>query len=213
VRRQTGSVASVAQTKLAVRRRVPLRCPPIDPARRIGPTAQDASHTVIRFLATERLFFREWSAADAPLAVALWCDPTVGTFIGGPFPPEHAQQRLRREIETQTSSGVQYWPIFLTSTGSFAGCCGLRPYQPEQRIFEIGFHFLPAYWGQGLAGEAAQAVIRHAFDTRGAAALFAGHHPDNAGSARLLQRLGFRYTHDEHYAPTGRMHPSYLLQP
>lgn len=199
--------------RLAARPRVALGCAPADSVRRTRPIPQDANHAVTCFLATERLFFREWSAGDAPLAVALWCDPAVGAFIGGPFPPEQAQQRLRREIETQASSGVQYWPVFLAATEAFAGCCGLRPYRPAQRIFEIGFHFLPAHWGQGLAGEAAQAVIRHAFDARGASALFAGHHPDNAGSARLLKRLGFRYTHDEHYAPTGRLHPSYLLQP
>jgi hypothetical protein len=28
-----------------------------------------------------------------------------------------------------------------------------------------------------------------------------------------LRRLGFRYTNHEHYAPTGLMHPSYMLRP
>ena len=41
--------------------------------------------------------------------------------------------------------------------------------------------------------------------------LFAGHNPDNDASRQLLQQLGFQYTHDEPYAPTGRMHPSYVL--
>ena len=41
--------------------------------------------------------------------------------------------------------------------------------------------------------------------------MFAGHHPDNQASRRLLTRLGLRYTHDERYPPTGRDHPSYLL--
>ncbi len=41
--------------------------------------------------------------------------------------------------------------------------------------------------------------------------LFVGHHPENTASGALLRRLGFCYTHDELYAPTGLHHPSYLL--
>jgi hypothetical protein len=43
--------------------------------------------------------------------------------------------------------------------------------------------------------------------------LFAGHHPENDACRRMLVALGFRYTHDELYAPTGREHPSYILMP
>jgi [ribosomal protein S5]-alanine N-acetyltransferase len=46
----------------------------------------------------------------------------------------------------------------------------------------------------------------------GASALFAGHHPDNTGSRRTLVKLGFRFTHDELYPPTGVMHPGYELR-
>ena len=54
-------------------------------------------------------------------------------------------------------------------------------------------------------------MIDYAFRTMGVSGLFAGHHPGNGASRRLLQRLGFRYTHDAFYGPTGLHHPSYLL--
>ena len=57
-----------------------------------------------------------------------------------------------------------------------------------------------------------RAVIAHAFAT-GAKALFAGHHPDNASSRSVLEKLGFRYTHHELYPPTGLQHPCYRLDP
>jgi RimJ/RimL family protein N-acetyltransferase len=41
--------------------------------------------------------------------------------------------------------------------------------------------------------------------------LFAGHNPKNEASRQLLEKLGFRYTHDEYYAPTGLNHPSYMM--
>lgn len=54
-------------------------------------------------------------------------------------------------------------------------------------------------------------MIAHAFGPLAAARLFAGHHPDNAASRHLLDRLGLRYTHGEPYPPTGLRHPFYVL--
>lgn len=76
---------------------------------------------------------------------------------------------------------------------------------------EIGFHIIKERWGQGFGPEAAKAVIAYAFDTLGADELFAGHNPRNTASEKVLRRLGFVYTHDEFYVPTGLMHPSYRL--
>jgi RimJ/RimL family protein N-acetyltransferase len=53
--------------------------------------------------------------------------------------------------------------------------------------------------------------MAYAFDVLEVNALFAGHHPDNKVSRALIERLGFAYTHDEFYAPTGLHHPSYRL--
>ncbi len=106
---------------------------------------------------------------------------------------------------------MQYWPIFLLANGEHVGCCGLKPRDPRQRIYELGAHIRSQHWRQGLAEEAAGAIIAHAFDELGASGLFAGHHPENEASRRLLAKLGFVYTHDELYPPTGLHHPSYHL--
>lgn len=163
------------------------------------------------FLRTERLGFRRWSRDDLDLALGLWGDERVTRLIGGPFSPEQVRERLAREIANYDAFGVQYWPVFLLAGEDHIGCCGLRPYQPEQRIYEIGFHLRPEYWGRGYAVEAARAVMAYAFGDLGAAGLFAGHNPKNDASRSLLMKLGFRYTHDEYYPPTGLNHPSYML--
>lgn len=164
-----------------------------------------------RMLATERLDFRLWTADDVELAMALWGDPDVARLVGGPFSREQVRQRLSREISCQESDGVQYWPIFLRTTGEHVGCCGLAPFTPDERIYEIGFYLRKEHWGRGYGEEAARAVIGFAFGTLAARGLLAGHHPENEASRRLLAKLGFRYTHHQHYPPTGRLHPSYLL--
>lgn len=164
------------------------------------------------FLESERLGFRHWSAEDLSLAMGLWGDPDVTKLIGGPFSETRVKSRLDQEINRQADHGVQYWPIFLLVKNEHVGCCGLRPYDLTQPIYEIGFHIRKAFWGQGYAFEAAQTVIAYAFETLGAKGLFAGHNPTNEASRRLLTKLGFQYTHDEYYAPTGLNHPSYLLK-
>jgi RimJ/RimL family protein N-acetyltransferase len=160
---------------------------------------------------TGRILFRTWSESDLVLAVALWGDPVVTRWIGGPFPEREISARLASELASQRSHGVQYWPTFLRSTGEHLGCCGLRPYRLDQGIYELGFHLYQTHWGQGYASEAAHAVIRHAFDHLSASGLFAGHHPSNYASRHLLEKLGFRQTGEQYYPPTGAMHPSYLL--
>ena len=107
--------------------------------------------------------------------------------------------------------GVQYWPLFLLRDNTHVGCAGLRQYELTDRVYEMGFHLRPAYWGQGLAVEAGRAIVALAFATVGARALFAGHHPNNAASRTVLEKLGFSFTHEELYAPTGLKHRSYLL--
>ena len=165
------------------------------------------------FLQTERIGFRCWSEGDLGLAMDLWGDGEVTRLIGGPFSPDQVRERLSREIASREAYGVQYWPIFLLSDNEYLGCCGLRSYALDRKIYEIGVHIRSAHWGHGYALEATRGVITYAFGTVGAAGLFAGHNPANETSRHLLEKLGFRYTHDEFYPPTGLDHPSYLLTP
>jgi RimJ/RimL family protein N-acetyltransferase len=163
------------------------------------------------FLKSARLGFRCWSNADLPVARELWGDIEVTRFFGGPFSEEEIGKRLEREISRMNTYQFQYWPIHLLSDNEHVGCCGLRPYRPEDGIPELGFHLRPKYWGQGLAPEAAQAAIDFAFGTIGAKGLSAGHHPQNLASKKVLEKLGFRYSHDEFFAVLGMDIPYYLL--
>ena len=166
------------------------------------------------FLNSRRLGFRTWTANDLELAQGLWGDPQVTRFFDARerLTEEEVQERLMQEIAGQNDNGVQYWPVFLRSTGEHVGCCGLRPYRPPGNMYEIGFHICSRHWGSGYATEAALRVMDYAFGELAVGSLFAGHNPENTASRHLLQKLGFRYTHDEFYAPTGLQHPSYIMK-
>ncbi|SRR5258708_24505926 len=162
------------------------------------------------FMASERLGFGVWAKDDEVLAAAIWGDPEVTRLTGGPFEPWQVRERLAAEISNLLRHGIQYWPIFRLDTGEHVGCCGLQPRDVAAGVLELGFQLRLEAWGQRYASEAARAVIAWAA-AKGISALIAGHHPQNHASGRVLQGLGFTYTHDEHYAPTGQMEPCYLL--
>ena len=166
------------------------------------------------FLKTKRLGFSHWEKENLETAYSLWGDKKVTKYLSaaGIFTREETLERLNLEIENEKLYGIQYWPVFELKTGEFTGCCGLRPYKNSEKIFEIGFHLKPEYWGMGYGKEAAENMIKYAFEKLGAEKIFAGHNPANAASAKLLTKLGFTYTGDEYYKPTGLYHPSYIYE-
>ncbi len=166
------------------------------------------------FLHTHRISFGIWTKDDTKLAYTLWKDPEVTKYISasGTFSDEDIINRLNTETGNYEKYGIQYFPIFRRDNGEFIGCCGLRPYKDNSRILEIGFHLRKDFWTKGYATEAAKAMIKYAFDELDVNKLFAGHNPKNTSSAKVLAKLGFIYTHDEFYPPTGLMHPSYTLE-
>jgi uncharacterized protein (TIGR00369 family) len=145
---------------------------------------------------TSRLRFRNWSDADYPLAEALWCDQRVTHYFGGAMTVEQAHARMDAEREREAKLGVQYWPMELRETSEFAGCAGLRPWQYDSATMEVGVHLMPKAWGGRLGEEALRAVLAHGFGTLKLPVIVAGHGAAHANSRDLLERTGFRYTHN-----------------
>lgn len=166
------------------------------------------------FLESTRLGFGHWTTDQSELATRLWGNPQVTRYITrtGRMTESDIAARLTREVENGRRHGIQYWPLFLKADDSFIGCCGLRPYNLEHGLAEIGVHLLPEAWNKGYAQEAVRTVIDYAANQLGLQALFAGHNPNNTSSAAVLGKLGFVRTGEEFYEPTGLWHPSYLLQ-
>jgi len=165
------------------------------------------------FLKTNRIGFSKWSASDLDLAAQLWGDKEVTQFIcaAGTFTHQDIIDRLDTEIHNDEVFHIQYWPIFELATDELIGCCGIRPFQTDMNSYELGSHLRKKYWGQGFAAEAAKAAMDYSFHMLNAKKLYAGHHPENLASEKLLLRLGFQYIGLNFYEPTGLYHPSYEI--
>jgi len=163
---------------------------------------------------TGRLAARSWQIEDLPLAMELWGDPAVTALIDarGQLTEAQVQEKLYAEIERERSSGVQYWALFDHRNGDFVGCGGLRAwvYTPGAADFEVGFHLVKRCWGKGLGTEADQGTLEYAWEKLRLSKVYAGHHPDNRASEKILKKLGFEFIENLFYEPTGLMHPSYV---
>lgn len=166
------------------------------------------------FLKSERIGFSTWNIEDLKEAIELWGNPEVTKFITSSGKMTHLdiEARLQKEITTYNNYKVQYFPIYLLKNLENIGCCGLRPYDIENNIYEVGIHIKPEYWGCGLAFEALNSIINYASNNLNIKELFAGHNPYNKASKNLLKKVGFNYLRDEFYEPTGLYHPSYNLK-
>lgn len=61
---------------------------------------------------------------------------------------------------------------------------------------ELGYRLYPAYWGQGLASEASEAVCRYAFTVLGKKEFISIIDPNNVRSVAVAKRLGMHYWRD-----------------
>jgi RimJ/RimL family protein N-acetyltransferase len=73
---------------------------------------------------------------------------------------------------------------------TLVGACGYT--RAANASAEIGYWIGKPYWGRGYATESAAALVAHAFNGAGLARLTCGHLVDNAASARVIAKLGFR---------------------
>jgi len=74
--------------------------------------------------------------------------------------------------------------------GELIGAVGYIRHEPKQA--EIGYWIGKPWWGKGYATEAARTLVDHCFQETGFEQLTCGHFVDNAGSARVIRKLGFR---------------------
>lgn len=144
---------------------------------------------------TERLRLRELTLDDAPFILALLNDPDWLRHIGDRKVRTIADAEgfiTDRLMAHYRERGFGFWLVISKQDGAPAGLCGLVK-RDELDDVDVGYAFLPAYRGRGLAFEAAAASLVYARDWLGLKRVVAFTSQDNVVSARLLERLGLRF--------------------
>jgi RimJ/RimL family protein N-acetyltransferase len=157
------------------------------------PTASVASNHCV--LTSARLRLRELGPDDAAFMLELLNDADFLQHIGdrGVRSLEQARQYIvDGAMASYREHGFGLWCVEPRDAAISIGICGLvrRDYLDA---VDIGYAFLPAWRGRGLALEAGQAVMTHAQDQLGLHRILAIVSADNVASAQLLTRLGLRF--------------------
>ena len=137
-------------------------------------------------LATDRLILRAPRVTDFETYAQIACSDR-GTHLGGPMSREDAWLDFSQMTSTWLLHGHGLWTI--GHAGDIAGFVVLG-FEPGDLEPELGFMLTQQGEGMGVAFEAAQAALAHAFDTLGWRTLVSYIAPDNARSIKLAQRLG-----------------------
>lgn len=146
-------------------------------------------------LATPRLILREFAEDDFDAIRAYAEDPQVVRYMDwGPNTPAMTRQFLDERLAAQ-----RVWPrlavdlaIEVAVEGRMIGAARLTVGDAANRVGDIGYTLHRAYWGRGLASEAAAALARIGFETLGLHRLWASCDARNLGSQRVLEKLGLR---------------------
>jgi len=148
----------------------------------------------VKVLETERLILRTFVLDDAEFMLGLLNEPSFLQFIGdrGARSIENAREYiLKGPIDSYERHGFGLYVTELRATGAPIGICGLLKRESLEDV-DLGFAFLPEFWGRGYAYESASAVMRHAEVELGLNRIVAITQPDNHGSMRVLEKVGMK---------------------
>lgn len=139
---------------------------PIRTARLVLRAAVPADYAAFRAILTDAATMRHWSTA-----------------------PHSDEAETRDWVDRMVANAASGRERVIARDGRAIGKCGAH------RLPEVGFILHRDHWGQGIVTEAMAALLPFIWATTDTDHLFADVDPLNAGSVRVLEKLGFRETH------------------
>lgn len=144
------------------------------------------------FLETDRLVLRDWKTEDLPLFKAMNKDERVMRFFPSVLTDKETESFFSRIQSEFERNGWGLYAVELKSTGRFIGYVGLHEIGFDADFtpgIEIGWRLNADYHNQGLATEAAKAVLNLA-KSKCLTRLYSFTAKKNITSERVMQKVG-----------------------
>lgn len=144
-------------------------------------------------LETERLVLRRLTMDDLDDLAALYRDPEVRRYFPeGTLTYDETREELAWIIDVYYGRyGFGLWATIHKETGELIGRCGLIPWTIDGRDeVEVAYLLAKEHWGQGLATEAARAVLRYGLEELQLTRLVCLVDPAHRASRRVAEKLG-----------------------
>jgi RimJ/RimL family protein N-acetyltransferase len=153
-------------------------------------------------LETERLILRNWQAADLEPFAAINADPRVMEFFPACLSRAESDQLAGRISARLNQRGWGLYAVESKNTAAFLGFTGLSVPAFEAAFtpcVEIGWRIAHAAWGQGIATEAATAVVQFAFSRLNLPELVSFTTAANVRSRRVMEKVGMAHRAEDDF--------------
>ncbi|HEY1030653.1 MAG TPA: GNAT family N-acetyltransferase [Flavipsychrobacter sp.] len=149
---------------------------------------------------TNRLLLRDLEPADAEGIFRMDSNADVHRYIGN-RPLQHKDEAIRvvEIIRKQyVDYGIGRWAVIEKETGDFTGWGGLKwmDFEANGHIhyYDVGYRFMPQYWGKGYATEVATAAVAYGLNTLKTNKINGMAHVDNIASRKVLEKIGLQFS-------------------
>jgi [ribosomal protein S5]-alanine N-acetyltransferase len=145
---------------------------------------------------TERLILRPFNLHDLDAFALICADPDVMRFIGnGKAIEKEATKELLVWIVSQYEElGFGLLAVTLKENNQLLGFCGfIKQVIDNETHIELGYRLDSAFWGEGIATEAAQAMKNYAFNQLNIPHLVSIIHVDNMASKQVARKVGLNH--------------------
>nr|WP_315029356.1 GNAT family N-acetyltransferase [uncultured Chryseobacterium sp.] len=148
---------------------------------------------------TERLILRPFEETDAERMFLMDSDPEVMKYLGTPVSTIEESKEMIKMIQKQyVENGVGRLAVIEKESGLMIGWSGLKLLKKAVNGYvntlDLGYRFIPEFWGKGYALEAAKVSLDYGFNELGAEYIYAYADIGNTGSNYILNKLGFEKT-------------------
>jgi len=142
---------------------------------------------------SERLGYRTIKENDFDDWFTLDGNSEVRSFFpSGVLDQQSVKDKIKKNIEFFNDNGFGQFTTIELDAGEFVGRCGFGML-PTGEI-EVGYVFLPKFWGKGLASEALIALIEWAkLNIHSVNSIVALTPTNHAASERVMQKVGMQY--------------------
>jgi ribosomal-protein-alanine N-acetyltransferase len=163
----------------------------------------------MQHLQTERFLLRGLELTDGPRIEELASDYEIASTtmnVPHPYPPGGALPFIEATQAAAAKGSGFTFAITRKEDGLLVGVIGLVGIHPDYKRGELNYWVGRPYWGQGIATEAAKALLRFGFTELGLNKIFAAYMTRNPASAKVMAKLGMTYegTLRQHVARWGQ---------
>ncbi len=166
-----------------------------------------------RFIETERLILREFKIKDYKSVYELGSNLEVQKYTGDKIIKSFDEAKeLIKNVWYEDYKKYKYgrWAAIYKPENKIIGFAGLK-YLPEFNETDIGFRFLPDYWGKGLATEASKEIIKYGFEKLGIETIIGIAIADNIGSYKVSEKMGLTLYKIDEYDGDGQEYNWYII--